>query len=164
MSVETADPVKRFRNALGWFTTGVAVVAAQPHGCDPIGITINSFSSVSLDPPLVLWCLDKKSETKTHFDEVDAFTVNVLGEHHEEVSNRLAKRGGHSLEGLELATGETGAPRLGDAMAHFECTVDARHDAGDHVIMVGRVVEFDFAEEGRPLLYHRGRYHAIHFG
>lgn len=154
MTIDT----RLFRNALGWFTTGVAVVTARLEGQDPIGVTINSFSSVSLDPPLVLWCLDKKSDTLGIFNLTRHFTINILREHHQEISGRLAGKGKHGLEGIEVTTGQSGTPALADALAHFECEIEARHDAGDHIILVGRVLHFDQAQEGRPLLYHRGSY------
>lgn len=157
----SAEDARKFRNALGWFTTGVAVVTTCSDGEPPLGITINSFSSVSLDPPLVLWCLDKKSDTLPIFEKAAHFTVNVLREEHREVSSRLARKGDHSLADVELVDADSGCPSLKEALAHFECEVEARHDAGDHVIMVGRVLKFDHAEEGRPLLYHRGGYHML---
>ena len=98
----SASDVRRFRNALGCFTTGVAVVTARQDEGEPIGLTVNSFSSVSLDPPLVLWCLDKKSDTLPLFEKATHFTVNVLREEHEDVSSRLARKGAHSLEGVDL--------------------------------------------------------------
>lgn len=155
------DRKRAFRDALGWFTTGVAVITAQADNEPPIGITVNSFSSVSLDPPLVLWCLDKGSDTFETFERADHFAVNVLHRGHQDLSNRLAKKGDHALEGLEVAVGDSGCPRLSDILAHFECKIVARHDAGDHVIFVGEVLDFSAAEEGEPLLYHRGRYHEL---
>ena len=153
---------RKFRNALGCFTTGVAVITTRLEGRDPIGITVNSFASVSLDPPLVLWSLDKKSDTRAIFNEVAGFTVNILREDHREISNRLAKQGDHSLEGLPLRAGESNdCPALEDALAHFECSVETRHDAGDHIIMIGRVHHYEYAEDGRPLLYHRGSYQGL---
>ena len=128
---------RRFRNALGWFTTGVAVVTTRVRGGEPIGITVNSFSSVSLAPPLVLWCLDKKSDTLEMFEAATHFTVNVLREEHQEISSRLSRKGDHSLAGLAVVERGSGCPALRDALAHFECEVEARHDAGDHVIMIG---------------------------
>ncbi len=151
---------RKFRDALGCFATGVAVVTTATDG-EPIGLTINSFSSVSLDPPLVLWCLDKNSDTLEIFQKSKAFTVNVLRDAHMEVSNKLAKPGDHSLEGVETIGGVNGCPRLVQALAHFECEVDAKHDAGDHIIFVGRVLHFDRAVEGDPLVYHRGSYRAL---
>lgn len=152
---------RRFRNALGCFATGVAVVTTQVEGYAPIGITINSFSSVSLDPPLILWCLDKKSDTLPVFGATRNFTVNVLREEDREISSRLARQGDHRLDGLRTCMGGNGCPSLDDALAHFECVIEARHDAGDHIIMLGRVLHFDYVEQGRPLLYHRGGYQAL---
>ncbi|HCX69081.1 MAG TPA: flavin reductase, partial [Rhodobiaceae bacterium] len=116
---------------------------------------------VSLDPPLVLWCLDKKSDTLDVFVKATHFTVNVLREEHTEMSSRLAMKGDHCLEGIEVLEGSSGIPTLKEALAHFECEIDARHDAGDHVIMIGRVVKFDYTDDGRPLLYHRGGYNYL---
>ena len=147
-----------FRDAVGWFTTGVTVITARGADGAIYGVTANSFASVSLDPPLVLWCLDKKSDTLPLFEKATHFTVNVLREEHEDVSSRLARKGAHSLEGVDLIEGTSGTPALKEALAHFECEVEARHDAGDHIIMIGRVLKFDYVEEGRPLLYHRGGY------
>jgi len=153
---------RKFRNALGCFTTGVAVITTQLEGRPPIGITVNSFSSVSLDPPLVLWSLDRKSDTLPVFEAVTSFTVNVLREDHRDISSRLAKQGDHSLEGLAVRTGVfNGCPALEDALAHFECSVEARHDGGDHIIFIGRVLHFEYSEDGRPLLYHRGSYQGL---
>lgn len=149
---------RKFRNALGCFATGVAVVTARIGESDPFGITVNSFSSVSLDPPLILWCLDKGSDTLAAFEQATHFTVNVLREDHREISSRLARKGDHNLDEIEIIERRSGAPALRDALAHFECETEARHDAGDHVIMVGRVLRFDYVEDGRPLIYHRGDY------
>jgi flavin reductase (DIM6/NTAB) family NADH-FMN oxidoreductase RutF len=155
---------RKFRNALGWFATGVAVITTQVKGQKPIGITVNSFSSVSLDPPLILWSLDRKSDTLAVFNAVETFTVNVLREDHREISTRLSKQGDHSLDGLATRIGANGLPAIEEALAHFECDVYARHDAGDHIIILGRVTHFEYAEDGRPLLYHRGGYQGLASG
>ncbi|MDO8287878.1 MAG: flavin reductase family protein [Parvibaculum sp.] len=160
----TDDVKRKFRNALGHFATGVAVITTCGQGKSPIGITVNSFSSVSLDPPLILWSLDKKSDTFALFNSVDHFTVNILREDHREISNQLAKQGDHSLEGLAIRKGSNGCPALEQALAHFECDVYARHEAGDHIIMLGRVTHFEYSEDGRPLLYHRGGYQGLAVG
>lgn len=149
---------RQFRNALGCFGTGVTVVTTQPPGAPAIGITVNSFSSVSLDPPLVLWCLDKKSNTSAVFSAAHTFAINILGVDHQEISNRLARQGEHRLDGLAFKTSETGLPVLEGALAVFECDVESRHDAGDHIILVGRVTGFDHAANGQPLIYYRGGY------
>jgi flavin reductase (DIM6/NTAB) family NADH-FMN oxidoreductase RutF len=160
----TDEDKRKFRNALGHFATGVAVITTCQGGRAPIGITVNSFSSVSLDPPLILWSLDKKSDTMSVFSAVERFTVNILREDHREVSNRLARQGDHSLEGLATRVGGNGCPALEQALAHFECDVYARHEAGDHIIILGRVTHFEYSEDGRPLLYHRGGYQGLAVG
>lgn len=155
------DDSRRLRNALGWYATGVAIVTTRLEGQAPVGLTINSFSSVSLEPPLVLWCLDKKSETVPAFNLATHFVVNVLREAHQDLSSRFSRKGRHAFDGVDVELSPHGIPTLREALAHFECEIEARHDAGDHIILIGRVIHFDHVEEGSPLLYHRGRYQAI---
>src|ERR1700734_3323282 len=131
---------RAFRQALGSFPTGVAVVTAGEG--KHLGITVNSFTSVSLDPPLVLWCIDKKSDRFEAFMQAKTFTISVLGTAHETVSVRLAGQGAHHLDGIELLPTKLGPPALGDALAFFECEKEAAHDGGDHAILLGRVVRF----------------------
>lgn len=152
---------REFRNALGWFATGVAVVTTNTEQGDAIGITVNSFSSVSLEPPLVLWCLDKSSDTLETFSTCSSFTISILNASQEGTSNQLATPGQHQLEGLVATDGVNGCKGLADALARFECEVETRHDAGDHIIFIGRVVDFFSAEQGAPLIYHRGGYQAL---
>jgi 4-hydroxyphenylacetate 3-hydroxylase, reductase component len=152
---------RAFRNALGEFATGVAIVTTKTSGEDPIGITVNSFSSVSLDPPLVLWCLDKGSDRLRSFEKCDGFTINVLSAAQLELSNRLSRSGQAGLEGIPVGEGVNGCPFLSEALANFECSVEARHDAGDHIIMVGRVLAFNQPNTQSPLVYHRGGYCAL---
>jgi flavin reductase (DIM6/NTAB) family NADH-FMN oxidoreductase RutF len=153
--------IRAFRQALGSFPTGVAVVTAQPADHHPMGITVNSFTSVSLDPPLVLWCLDRKSDRFNTFTGAPHFTISLLGTAHEDVSSRLAKQGAHSLEGIELLETEIGPPALADALAVFECNNHAVHEGGDHVILVGEVIRFAKREAGAPLVFFRGKYGAL---
>ncbi len=151
---------RAYRDALGCFPTGIAVVTC----CGPashMGITVNSFTSVSLDPPLLLWCLDKKSDRYTAFTTAPAYTISLLGTKHRDVSARLAKRGEHSLEGVELVQTELGPPALADSLAAFECRAHAVHDGGDHAILVGRVERIIRHEAGAPLVYFRGSYGAL---
>jgi flavin reductase (DIM6/NTAB) family NADH-FMN oxidoreductase RutF len=152
---------RAFRQALGAFPTGVAVVTAAPAGSHPMGITVNSFTSVSLDPPLVLFCLDRKSDRFSAFTEAPHHTISVLGTAHETISSRLAKQGAHSLEGVGLIATELGPPALADALAIFECERHALHDAGDHAILVGRVLRFARREAGAPLVFFQGKYGAL---
>ncbi len=152
---------KAFRRALGCFPTGVAVVTAKLPGRHPMGITVNSFASVSLDPPLVLWCIEKKSDRFETFTRVGGYVISVLGTAHEQVSVKLAKSGSHSLEGVELLETDSGAPALADALAIFECERHALYEGGDHVILIGRVLRFACREAGAPLVFFKGRYGAL---
>ena len=152
---------RRFRDALGHFATGVAIVTARGSHGAPLGLTVNSFASVSLDPPLVLWSLDRASDRFQAFMRVEHFAVNILGAAHRALSQRLSRKGEGSLEGEPLRDGAHGVPMLAGAIANFECRVEHRHDGGDHVIFVGRVLDFAHKAHGNPLVYYRGRYRAL---
>ncbi|MBU6471621.1 MAG: flavin reductase family protein [Alphaproteobacteria bacterium] len=152
---------RAFRQALGTYPTGVAVVTALPADRKPMGITVNSFTSVSLEPPLVLWCMDRRSERFAAFSAAEGYVINILGTEHEEVSARLAQPGSHSLEGIGLCQTELGPPALADALAVFECAAHACHDGGDHAILVGRVLRFHRHGPGAPLVFYRGAYGAL---
>jgi len=157
MSV-TADA---FREALADWVSGVTIVTSR-HDDRIHGMTVSAFSSVSLDPPLVLVCADQRSDTHAVIAESGCFAVNVLGQQHQELSTRFAVKKDEHLrfEGLAHAPLATGAPVLDDALVALDCRVEAAHDAGDHVIYVGRV-EGLRRRAGAPLLYHRGRYRAL---
>lgn len=155
------DEARAFRNSLGLFATGVCVVSAMTPEGAPIGLTVNSFSSVSLNPPLILWSLDKSSDTMPVFDAAGAFTINVLGDGAKDLSQRLSRKGHHGLTADEWTAGATGAPVLTGAIAHFDCVLSARHDGGDHVILVGEVKAHAHRDGAHPLLYFRGRYREL---
>jgi len=129
-------------------------------GRNPMGITANSFASVSLHPPLILWCVDRRSQRFETFANADVFTVSVLGAAHEDVSSRLARPGEHALDEIPLRPTACGAPALADALATFECRRQATHDGGDHAVILGRVLRFAH-RAGAPLVFFRGRYHAF---
>jgi flavin reductase (DIM6/NTAB) family NADH-FMN oxidoreductase RutF len=152
---------RAYRQALGSFPTGVAVVTATTPEGRAVGITVNSFTSVSLDPPLVLWCLDNKSDRHAIFTAAPSFTISILATSHEQVSSRLARRGEHSLEGVGLIDTEVGPPALADALAWFECTRESVTEGGDHAILLGRVLRFSGADAGAPLVFFRGRYRLV---
>ncbi|HEY6578293.1 MAG TPA: flavin reductase family protein [Rhizomicrobium sp.] len=163
---------RAFRDALGCFPTGVAVVTAM-NGRSPrrarstagnpaiMGITVNSFASVSLDPPLVLWCVDRRSDRFETFTSANGFTVSVLDASHRGVSARLARPGAHHLDGIPMVPTELGPPALGDALAVFECMREEVYSGGDHVILVGRVQRFSWRAAGAPLVFYRGRYGTV---
>jgi flavin reductase (DIM6/NTAB) family NADH-FMN oxidoreductase RutF len=151
---------RAFRNALGCFPTGVAVVTAA--GVDGhFGITVNSFTSVSLDPPLLLWCMDRRSRRHDIFVKAPGFTVSILGTDHQEVSSRLARPGEHALDDIALIQTELGPPALADSLAVFECQAEKKMEAGDHTILLGRVLRFSCPSASAPLVYFRGKYSAL---
>ena len=142
---------------LGHFATGVTVVTAM-HGGTPAGLSVNSFTSVSLDPPLVAFCVARTSATRPRIREAGWFCVNILAEHQEGVSRVFATRGADKFRGIGWHPSVSGAPILAGVLAWIDCTIDVEHDAGDHVLVVGRVRELDVAAEGRPLVFYRGGY------
>jgi flavin reductase (DIM6/NTAB) family NADH-FMN oxidoreductase RutF len=158
-----AFDIRAYREALGSFPTGVAVVTAAGTGSH-VGITVNSFTSVSLDPPLVLWCMDRKSGRHDLFAKAHAFTVNILGTEHRAVSTRLARPGEHALDGLGLIATELGPPGLADSLAIFECLTEQTWAAGDHTVLLGRVVRFSRPSVSAPLVYFGGKYSALEQG
>jgi flavin reductase (DIM6/NTAB) family NADH-FMN oxidoreductase RutF len=155
---------RAFRDALGQFATGVAVVTARAPGGETVALTVNSFASVSLEPPLVLWSLDKHSDRFQAFMQARHFAVNVLSDECLALSQRLARKGERHLLDEPHFDGEHDQALLERALAHFECAVEARHEAGDHVIFVGRVLSFRHNPERKPLLFYRGRYRALSDG
>ena len=153
---------RAFRDALGCYPTGVAVVtAAGTSESSHIGITVNSFASVSLDPPLVLWAIDRRSRRHDPFVAAPGFTVSILSANHREVSSRLAGAGEHSLEGLTLLPTELGPPALADSLAVFECSREQVVEGGDHSVLIGRVLRFHRLQNSAPLIYFQGRYSAL---
>lgn len=153
---------RAFRNALGSFPTGIAVMTAASSEASHIGITVNSFTSVSLDPPLVLWCIDRRSRRYPAFANAPGFTVSILASGHQAVSSRLAGAGEHSLEGIALIPTELGPPALADSLAVFECALQSIQDAGDHAILIGQVLRFACHQgAGAPLVYYQGKYGAL---
>ena len=154
--------IKGFRDAMGAFPTGIAVITAASAEMSHIGITVNSFTSVSLEPPLVLWCIDRRSRRFPHFAQAPGFTVSILASGHREVSARLARAGEHNLDGIALIPTELGPPALADSLAIFECARESVQEAGDHAILIGRVLRFARHDAaGAPLVYFCGRYGAL---
>ncbi len=147
----------RFRTILGHFATGVTVVTGGgPQG--PSGLAANSFTSVSLDPPLVLVCMAHTSTTWPQVRDSGYFAVNILGEDQEDTCRRFGAKTGDRFEGVGWGPGKTGSPILDEAIAYVDCVIAAEHEAGDHMIVVGRVVDLGLPAEGGPLLFWRGGY------
>lgn len=149
------------RRVMSHFATGVTVVTTHDGRGRCYGLTANAVCSVSLDPPLVLVCVDKRAESHGAFQLSQAFVVNILGAGQEELSRRFAVSGGDKFVDLPCRSGGTGTPILDGALAHVECRVVAAHDAGDHTIYIGEVESADTRDGDDPLLFFRGRYHRL---
>lgn len=165
-AVPTDDPAKQaearhFRDVLGRFGSGVTVVTAMSGG-EPVGMTCQSFSSVSLDPPLVLFVPAKTSRAWPLIQRSGRFCVNFLADGQAELSNQMASRGTDKFAGVAWQPAEaTGSPVLEGSLAHVDCSVHAVHEAGDHWVVIGRVLHLATAPEGAtedPLLFYRGKY------
>jgi flavin reductase (DIM6/NTAB) family NADH-FMN oxidoreductase RutF len=155
--MDEIDP-GRYRQVLAHLPTGVTVVTAHGDG-GPVGMAANSVTSVSLDPPLILFCAAKASETWPEIRAAGAFCVNVMAGHHEAITRRFAAKEIDRFDGVEHTHRPTG-PALCDAVAWIECRLHAEHDGGDHTIVVARVVAIESAAEvdPEPLVFFRGRY------
>lgn len=165
-SIEATSPAaprwdpRDLRNAFGRFATGVTVVTAAGREGTMAGVTVNSFCSVSLDPPLVLWCLAKGAPSARTFLSASHFAIHVLGEHQAHLSTRFSRPAPNKFAGLHVTRGAGGAPLLPDVAALFECAAEQRHDAGDHWIMLGRIERYTH-ESHAPLVFHTGAYRRI---
>jgi flavin reductase (DIM6/NTAB) family NADH-FMN oxidoreductase RutF len=146
-----------FRRVLGHWVTGVSVVTAQPADGEPFGLTANAVCSVSLDPSLVLVCVEQIADTHDGIARAGAFSVNVLRSDQEQLARRFAADATEKFRGVAYHTEITGAPILDDALAWVDCRIWATYAAGDHTIYIGEVLTAD-AREGAPLLYYRGGY------
>lgn len=149
-----------FRRVCGAFATGVAVATVTGRDGKPHGLTVNSFTSVSLDPPLVLVCVGHKAATHGPFSTAASFAVNFLEEGQRELSERFASSHPSRFEGVAWSAGRTGAPVLEEALGVLECEAWRKMDAGDHTIFVGHV-KSAWAREGRPLVYFGGKYRRL---
>ena len=151
---------EEFRQALGRFASGVTIVTCKSDGGDPCGITVSAFSSLSLEPPLVLICIDKRASVYADLKEGSCFAVNVLAQDQESVSRRFASRDADRFKGIGYREGLSGAPLIEGALAFIECRVAHSYPGGDHTIFVGEV-ETSGVNDGKPLLYFRGGYSSI---
>ena len=149
-----------FRQALGRFATGVCLVTVDDSELGPLATTVNSFSSVSLDPPLVLWSIQNSSDHLAVYTQCQHFGISVLSSEQGALSGQYAQRGGHSVQADHFTTGPQGEPKLIDALAHFTCAAYAVHPGGDHQIIVGEVLQFE-SGEAAPLIFYSGGYRAL---
>ena len=151
------DDHRHFRRALGRFATGVAVVTTRTPSGKMEGLTVNSFSSVSLDPPLVLWSLQTRAPSLQSFLDAGRFAVNVLGTHQKKLCRHFSTPSENKFEGVAHHVGPHGSPLLEESLARFECTTHQVIEAGDHVIFLGRV-ERAMHRDGEPLIFSTGAF------
>jgi flavin reductase (DIM6/NTAB) family NADH-FMN oxidoreductase RutF len=151
---------KELRRVMGQFATGVTILTTHDRTGRHYGLTANAFTSLSLDPPLVLACIDRKSETFPHFLDAGSFAVNVLGDGQEELSARFARSGGDKFAGVSYRADHQGNALLAGALCHIECRIVSTYEGGDHVIHVGEVLHAEVAG-GLPLLFFQGQYRRL---
>lgn len=155
---EAQDQARRFREVLGRYASGVTVVTTMSAG-QPVGMTCQSFTSVSLDPPLVAFLPTKQSRAFASIQRAGTFCVNFLGAGQEELSDAFASRGDDKFAGVEWSrSAVTGSPLLAGIVGHVDCTVQAVHEAGDHYLVMGKVVDLAVGGAEDPLLFYRGAY------
>jgi flavin reductase (DIM6/NTAB) family NADH-FMN oxidoreductase RutF len=154
---------RTLRDALGCFATGVTIVTTIAEDGAPVGLTANSFTSLSLDPPLLLVCIANSSTNAEILRKADHFAVNVLQIGQQPTSNRFAGKGEDRFANTPWSPGETGVPMLTGSLSAFECARESVHEGGDHFILVGRVIKAAFEPRRDPLLYFRGKYRRLHF-
>jgi len=150
----------QLRQVMGHFATGVTIITTFNKDGQMHGLTANAFTSVSLEPPLLLISVDKKAESWPAFEESKVFTVNILADEQEALSRKFAVSGGNKFEGVAYRQGANGAAILDGTLAHIECTLYAAYEGGDHSIYLGEIQEAE-VREGKPLVFYRGGYRAI---
>lgn len=166
MTSQKAQPpgfsTPEFRAALGMFATGVTIVTARTADGELVGLTANSFNSVSLNPPLVLWSLSRLAGSLPVFRAGSHYAINILAADQRTLAERFAARGVDRWQGVAYTEGAGGAPLLVGAAAQFECFNRSRYDEGDHVIFVGEVEHCQHREGASPLLFHGGQFYTEH--
>ena len=153
------DP-RELRNVFGAFATGVTVITTADASGKPFGLTANSYTSLSLDPPLVLVCVDKKVDCYACFEQSKVFAINFLAEDQAQLSTRFATKGIEKFEGVPTRPGSLGVPLLEGAIGHIECKLVSGYEGGDHTIYVGEV-QTAAASGDRPLLFFKGKYQRL---
>jgi 3-hydroxy-9,10-secoandrosta-1,3,5(10)-triene-9,17-dione monooxygenase reductase component len=154
---EALSDARHFRDVLGRFATGVTVVTSMS-GAEPVGMTCQSFSSVSLSPPLVLFCPARTSRAWPLMQRAGHFCVNLLADGQDELSTTMAGKGVDKFSGIRWSPSKTGAPLIDGVLGYVDCTIHAVHEAGDHYIVIGKVQDLGFGDAEEPLLFYRGTY------
>lgn len=153
--------MKALRNAFGQFATGVCVVSALDSAGQPIGVTINSFGSVSLEPALALWSIQNSSDLFDFWCHTEKYAINILASDQQALSGQCAKPGQHELQDEQVFLSETGIPLIVGALASFEMTLDQVVPAGDHHLILGQIDNYQVDETLSPLVFHKGQYHNL---
>ncbi len=153
---------REFRASLGMFATGVTIVTARTASGELLGLTANSFNSVSLSPPLVLWSLSQAASSMAALSKGSHYAINILASDQKELAERFASKQGNRWQGVAFTDGVSGAPLLSGAVASFECFNRSRYEEGDHVIFVGEVERCSHTGGAAPLLYHGGKFYTEH--
>jgi len=161
VSVQMSFDARDFRNAMGCFATGVTVVTSHNRVGEPLGVTVNSFSSVSLDPPLILFSLALVGGHCQEFLSSGQFAVNILTPEQRPLSERFSTPRENRFENIDYVLGENGSPIFPESLAVFECSTHAAHDAGDHTVFICRVTHVHMSERDSALLFHKGQYHTL---
>jgi len=151
---------RELRDALGRFPTGVCLITVDDPHSGPLALTANSFASVSLEPPLVLWSIQNGSECFREYTECEHFGISVLNSSQEQLSNHYARRTHHRIESPGFAVDARGVPLLQEAVAWFSCRLHALHEGGDHTVIVGQVLEFS-STQANPLVFYQGGYDRV---
>ena len=152
---------RTLRDTLGLFVTGVTIITTRDEDDRPIGLTANSFNSVSLDPPLVLWSISNHARSLDAFSRAEHFAVHILRDDQADLSSLFARSGAPKFDGIEIGSGLGGVPVLPDCAACLECSLFDRHLAGDHVIYVAKIEKLSANLNAQPLVYHGGRYASL---
>lgn len=150
--------IQEFRKTLAQFPTGVTVITTRDAERNPIGVTASSFNSVSVDPPLILWSIDKKAYSKEIFEKSEYFGVNVLTHNQIDISNRFSRKGDDKFKDIDYHNGKGDTPMLNEYSAQFECKTWNVYEGGDHLILVGEVVKYRHNETKPPLVFAHGNY------
>ncbi len=156
MSTNPALDAREFRNALGSFATGVTIITTKDEN-GYVGTTASSFNTVSMDPPLILWSIDKRARALPAYEQGGHFCVNVLADDQMELSNRFARQQDDKFSGVDYKVNQHDIPMLEGCSTRFQCKTKYLYEGGDHMIIVGEVLDFDTSERD-GLLFHNGRY------
>lgn len=149
---------KGFRKALGKFPTGVTIITTTSESGEPIGMTVSSFNSVSMDPPLILWSIDHKAHSLEFFENCEYFAVNILSNQQQNLSNLFASTGADKFKKTEFTQGAGNSPLLANCIAQLECRTWKTYEGGDHTIILGEVLEYHHDDTQSALVFYQGNY------